>query len=112
MIYSEYKIDPTDLVCQVANSQCYPNSNFGSGGERSPKVNSKGENQFDVQLMITSGDQMSMTKCKVWAMSNPVAGMQAGSVVDLENLCVYTGMTDDGKRFYGLKADSIKEATR
>lgn len=113
MIYSEYPIDMADMVCQVADPVCYPVNEFSPNGEKKPKLNKDGENQYDVQLAITSQGRMSTERVKVWsANGSPVEGMTAGQVVDLFMPSVYVGIAGDGKKFYGLKAKAISKAAK
>lgn len=111
MLYSQYPIDPKNMIFQVADPVNYPVNEFSQDGSKTPKTNKEGENQYEVSLMVTDQEhgRMSLEKVKVWAMESPTAHMTAGQLVELLNPCVYVGQTNNGQKFYGLKASMIQK---
>lgn len=116
MIYNEFPVKMDDgFVVQLQDSVVYPVNQFGSDGSKTPKLNAAGEKQWEVPVVMTStgaggNTRMTMEKVKVWAPENPVEHIGAGSILSLMEPVVYVGVTNDGKKFYGLKAAAVAKA--
>ena len=111
MIYNEFPVQMDDgMLVQLQEQPKGPENQFSMEGSRTPKKNADGELSWKVPVIITSGERMTLETVKCWAAENPVAGIEVGSLLNLLAPKVYVGITNDNKKFYGLKAAAIAKA--
>lgn len=106
--YLEIPIKTDGVIFQLADSVAYPARSRNEDGSYSPKQNAKGEFTYEVNVLITTGDKMNLTKLKVNTptLESPVEGMKAGEVINLFAPLVYFGEMN-GRSFAGVKASGV-----